>query len=374
MKIITNGKFILPQQVVEKHHLIFADTIQALEPDSTPLPPDAEIIDAQGCYVSPGFINIHLHGAKGSDAMDGTPAALATIAGSLPSTGVTSFLPTTMTASRPDIYKALENIKNAQGNKQGAKILGANVEGPFISVKYKGAQKEEYIDQADFTKIATYKDVIKLITIAPETCLATNFISRCRRADIIVSLGHSSATYEEALTAIKTGATHVTHLFNAMSSLHHRKPGLVGAALDSDAYVELICDNIHVHPMLQRLVYKLKSPDKIILITDAMRAALLGDGESELGGQKVFVRGPRATLADGTLAGSVLAMNAALRNFKVNTGAPIWKVVAMVTLNPARELGLNKIGSLETGKMADLTIFDQDFKIKQTFINGILQK
>jgi len=372
MKVITNAKFILPQQVLEKHHLIFTDTIQALEPTDASLPPEAEIIDAQGCYVAPGFINLHIHGSRGSDTMDGTSAALSSLAASLPATGVTSFLPTTMTAPWENINRALDTIRQCRGKCPGARILGANVEGPFINPEHKGAQKEAYIAPAAFAKIAAYQDIIKIITIAPETCLATGFISQCCRAGIIVSLGHSSATYEEAQAAIKTGATHITHLFNAMSGLHHRKPGLVGAALDSSVYVELICDNIHVHPMLQRLVYKLKSPDKIILITDAMRAALLGDGESELGGQKVFVHGAKATLADGTIAGSVLPLNKALRNFKANTGAPLSKVVAMVTLNPARELGLDKLGSLEVGKLADLTIFDQNFKIHQTFINGEL--
>ena len=188
-------------------------------------------------------------------------------------------------------------------------------------------------------------------------------------------MGHSAATYEEALGAIGAGASHITHLFNAMSGLHHRKPGLVGAALDSPATVELICDNIHVHPMLQRLVYQIKGPHKIILITDAMRAAGLGDGESELGGQKVFVHSGKATLADGTIAGSVLTMNMAVHNFLTNTGASLPEVINMVTLNPAKELGLSSsLGSLEPGKYADLTIFDEAFQIKQTFVNGVLCK
>ena len=375
MKVITNGKFILPQQVVEKHHLIFTEVIAALEPDSTPVPEGAQLIDAQGCYVSAGFINIHIHGTNGSDTMDGTADALATMSAALTKTGVTSFLPTTMTASWESINRALANIKNCQHKYPGAKILGANVEGPFINQQYKGAQKEEYIEQAAFTKIAPYQDLIKLLTLAPETLKEKSFISQCVKAGIIISLGHSAATYEEALGAIGAGASHITHLFNAMSGLHHRKPGLVGAALDSPATVELICDNIHVHPMLQRLVYQIKGPHKIILITDAMRAAGLGDGESELGGQKVFVHSGKATLADGTIAGSVLTMNMAVHNFLTNTGASLPEVINMVTLNPAKELGLSSsLGSLEAGKYADLTIFDEAFQIKQTFVNGVLCK
>ena len=375
MKVITNGKFILPQQVVEKHHLIFTEVISALEPDSTPVPTDATVIDAQGCYVAPGFINIHIHGTSGSDAMDGTPESLATMAAALTKTGVTSFLPTTMTASWENINRALANIKSCQYKYPGAKLLGANVEGPFINPQYKGAQKEEYIDQAVFTKIAPYQDYIKLLTVAPETIKNPGFITECVQAGIIVSLGHSAATYEEAQSAIGAGASHITHLFNAMSGLHHRRPGLVGAALDSTVTVELICDNIHVHPMLQRLVYKTKGPAKIILITDAMRASQLGDGESELGGQKVFVNQGKATLANGTIAGSVLTMNTALYNFLTNTHATLPEVIGMVTLNPARELGLSaSLGSLEAGKCADITIFDEAFQIKWTFVNGILCK
>jgi N-acetylglucosamine-6-phosphate deacetylase len=375
MKAIINAKFILPQHIVEKHHLIFTDTIQSLVPEETPLPQGTEILDAHGQYVAPGFINIHIHGSQGSDAMDGTAQALETMAAGLPQTGVTSFLPTTMTSSWEKINTALDNIQACQKNCSGAKILGANLEGPFLNVTYKGAKKEEYLDKADFAKIKAYKDLIKIVTLAPETLSGLEFIKQCTANSIIVSLGHSAATYEEALAALQAGASHFTHLFNAMSGLHHRKPGMVGAALDSKASVELICDNVHVHPMLQRLVYKTKGPEKIILITDAMRAALLGDGESELGGQKVYVHGPKATLADGTIAGSVLTMNQALRNFKANTGASLTEVVAMATLNPARELGLDKIlGTLEVGKAADLTIFDENFQIKQTFINGVLQK
>lgn len=370
MKAIINCKLILPHQVLENHHILFEDKI--LDISSTgELNKEWEILDAKGAFVSPGFINMHIHGAMGSDTMDGTKEALENMAKALPSTGTTSFLPTTMTYDFPSIYKALDVIKLAQKENIGARILGVNLEGPFISNTYKGAQKEENISEADFTKIEAYKDLIKLITIAPETLKDETFIRSCVEAGIIVSLGHSAATYEEAIGALAQGATHFTHLFNAMTPLHHRKPGMVGAALDSDAHVELICDNIHVHPALQRLVYKTKALDKILLITDSIRAALLGDGPSELGGQKVFVKDGKATLEDGTIAGSVLTMNKALANFKENTNAPLWEVVNMASLNPARELGLETtLGSLAVGKLADLTIFDPSFNIKHTFIRG----
>lgn len=370
MKAIINGKLILPHQVLEKHCILIENKIVAILPQGE-INNNWEIFDAKGAYVAPGFINVHIHGCMGADTMDGTTRALSAMAEALPTTGVTSFLPTTMTASWSHLKQALENIKTAQKAKLGATILGANVEGPFLNAQYKGAQKEENIALADFAKIAPYKDIIKMITIAPETLPSFDFIKQCGEAGIIVSLGHSAATYEEAIAAIKTGASHITHLFNAMSPLHHRKPGLVGAALDSAVYAELICDNIHVHPMLQRLVYKQKAKDKIILITDSMRAALLGDGTSELGGQQVFVKAGKATLADGTIAGSVLTMNQALRNFQIATGAPLWEVIAMATLNPAVELGLaDGLGSLEVGKKADIVIFDKEFNIKQAFVGG----
>lgn len=370
MKAIINGKLILPHQVLENHLILWEKEITAILPQ-TDINKEWEIYDAKGAYVAPGFINMHIHGIKGADTMDGTAEALTTMALALPKTGVTSFLPTTMTADGETLSSALRNIQQAQDCSLGATILGVNVEGPFLNAQYCGAQKPEYIKAADFALMAPYKNSIKIITVAPETLPSSKFIKQCTEAGIIVALGHSGATYEEATVALTAGASHITHLFNAMSPLHHRRPGLVGAALDSKAYVELICDNIHVAPMLQRLVYKQKTPDKIILITDSLRAALLGDGPSELGGQQVFVKDGKATLADGTIAGSVLTMNQALRNFQAATGAPLWEVVAMATLNPAVELGLaDSIGSLEVGKRADIVLFDERFEVKQTFVKG----
>ena len=212
--------------------------------------------------------------------------------------------------------------------------------------------------------------MIKIITVAPEEC-GLEFIDRCRAENIIVSIGHSAATYEEAMAAIARGANHITHLFNAQTGLHHRKPGIVGAAFDSGAIVELIADNVHVCPAAQRIVSKVKPRSEIILITDSFRACGLGEGVSELGGQKVFVKGNLATLEDGTLAGSVAKMNEVLKNFCTNTGADVASCVELVTKNPAVELNVfDKLGSLEVGKAADVTLFDDDFNIKKTFVRG----
>lgn len=374
MQAIINGKLILPHSVEEKHILVFNDTIQAIETADKFNPKDYDqVFDAKGNYVAPGFFNIHIHGINGADAMDENPASIGKMAEALPSTGVTDFLPTTMTYDSSRISIALTTIRQAQNLQTGALVRGANLEGPFISSQYKGAQAEKYIQKADFALLAPFKDVIKILTLAPETLPDAGFIETCVDNDIIVSLGHSAATYEQALDALRAGASHITHLFNAMSPLHHRAPGLVGVGLDTHVKCELIADNIHVHPAIQRLVFKAKAPENIILITDSMRACLLGDCESDLGGQKVYVKNGKATLADGSMAGSVAPMNQVVANFKTNTRADWSTVINMVTLNPATEFGLDdQIGSLETKKLANLTIFDDNCTIQQTFIKGTL--
>ena len=371
MKTIINGRLILPDErgnfKICAGNVNFDEKIISFDATAN----DSEIIDAEGAYVSPGFINVHIHGATGVDTMDDDINALQKFADFLPDCGVTSFLPTTMTLPLEKIYRALERIRAGKNFIHGARILGANVEGPFISKKFNGAQAEENILPANFDAIKNFTDVIKLITVAPEEC-GFEFIDRCRAENIIVSIGHSAATYEIAIAAIERGAKHVTHLFNAQSGLHHRKPGIVGAALDSNAIVEVIADNVHVHPAAQRLVAKVKPRSEIILITDSFLSCGIGNGISELGGQKVFVRGNIATLEDGTIAGSVAAMNDVLRNFCANTGFDVATCVELVTKNPAVELGIfDKLGSLEVGKAADITLFDDDFNIKKTFVRGV---
>ena len=370
MKALINGRLILPDA-----HGNFKICAGCLNFDEKIIsigePVDgAELIDAENNFVAPGFINIHIHGAAGVDTMDDELAALKNFAEFMPRCGVTSFLTTTMTMPLEKIYRALERIRDGKNFTHGAKILGAHLEGPFINKKFKGAQAEENILPADFAMIKNFADVIKIVTVAPEVS-GFDFIDRCLEKNIVVSIGHSAATYEIARAAIARGANHITHLFNAQTGLHHRKPGVVGAALDSNATVELIADNVHVHPAAQRLVAKAKPRSEIILITDSMRACGLGDGVSELGGQKVFVKGNLATLADGTLVGSVAKMNEVLKNFCANTGFDVAAGVELITKNPAVELKIfDKLGSLEVGKAADITLFDDDFNIKKTFIDG----
>ena len=373
MNAIINGKIILPDEqgifFVDDKVIIFDEKIIAVD-NSTDLNAD-EVIDVAGNFVAPGFINIHIHGCNGFDAMDEDFAALDGMKIFLPSTGVTSFLPTTMTMSVDRIKHALKNIRAKSTASNGAKILGAHLEGPFISEKFNGAQDKKFIRRADFDIFAEFANVIKIVTIAPEELTDFDFIDRCREKKITVSIGHSAATYEDALQAIEHGASHITHLFNAQSGLHHRKPGIVGAALTSNIFVELIADNVHVHPAAQKIVAKTKSRDKIILITDSVRACGIGDGEFEFGGQKIFVNGNLATLADGTIVGSVAKMIDVVENFSRNTEFSIAETVELVTKNPARELKIyDKVGSIEVGKAADFVIFDENFNVKRTIIDG----
>lgn len=374
-KAITNGRIIAPEGVLSGYVVIFDKRILALVPEE-----DAgdycidEKYDARGCFVSPGFIDIHTHGAAGYDVMDGDPSSMRVIAEKFASCGVTSFLATTMTMEESSIHKALDSIREVMRHNCGAKVLGCHLEGPFISEKYPGAHNKECVRAAEFAIIRDYSDVIKLVTIAPEIEGSEDFIRNCTEENIAVSIGHSGATYKEAVNAFGLGARSVTHTFNAMSALHHREPGIIGAAFDTkDVYCELIADNVHVHPVVQRVLLKLKGIDQIILVTDSIRASGMPDGCYELGGQEVYVRKNSARLENGTLAGSILTMDKALQNFVKNTGTCIDDAVKLVTKNPANLLGLRKrLGSIRKGLDADITVFNEHFDVLFTFVDGCL--
>lgn len=380
MRAIVNGKIITPDNVLFNKVVIFDEKIKDIidenqfkEQINFGKFESIEIIDAQENYVSPGFIDIHIHGSVGHDTMDGEIENIKGISEVIAKNGVTGFLPTTMTMSREKIYKALDNIKCCMKlSFQGAKILGAHLEGPFISERYKGAQKKDYIITPDYNFIECFKDIIKIITLAPEEDKNFNFIRQVKEnTNIILSIGHTNATYEEAMKAISKGISSATHTFNGMTPFNHRNPGVVGAIFNSDIYCEIIADTIHIHPEIFQTLGKIKGKDRLILITDSMRAGCLKDGISELGGQKVIVKNNTARLEDGTLAGSVLTLNKAVKNYMENTDFKIYEVVNMASLNPAKSLGIDsKTGSIEVGKDADIVIFDNDFNIKQTVING----
>ncbi|HOR86506.1 MAG TPA: N-acetylglucosamine-6-phosphate deacetylase [Bacillota bacterium] len=372
MKAIVNSAIIMNNSVLKGHTVLFDEKIREIKEESVAdLRGTEEVIDAQGRFLSPGFIDLHIHGCSGSDTMDDNDISIGNISRSLPATGVTSFLPTTMTMSQPAIRKTIDRIRRLMGHEPGATILGCYLEGPFISEEYKGAQYGGFIRKPDFKIIEGFLDVIRIVILAPEEEGSGEFIENCSKHGIITAIGHSGASYEQAMEAIRKGASHITHTFNAMAPLHHRKPGVVGAAMDSSASCELIADNIHVDPAVQRILLKVKGTDNIVLVTDAMRACMLEDGEYDLGGQKVLLKGAEVRLESGALAGSVLTIDRALRNFRANTGISVVDAVSTVTANPARILGLeDRKGSISEGKDADLVIFDEQFNIYGTFIKG----
>ena len=337
-----------------------------------------EIELPENAVVLPGFIDEHIHGAGGSDAMDGNTKDLAIIAETVAKEGTTSFLATTMTQSKENILKAMRAVKEyreAAGEK-GARIEGIHLEGPFIAAAHKGAQPLEYVAAPDAKTFDEYNaacgNAIKIITLAPETDGALDFIRHIVAQGTVVSIGHTGAKYAEVKAAMEAGATNVTHTYNAQSPLHHREIGVVGSALLlEDLYCELICDTIHVSVPAMQLLVKNKRADKLALITDAMRAKGLADGVSELGGQTVYVKGGEARLADGTLAGSVLRMNRALQNMVEKVGVPFTQAVDYCTINPARTLKMeNEAGSIAEGKRADFAVLNDKFDVLYTVRDG----
>lgn len=338
----------------------------------------AELVELpDGAIVLPGFIDGHVHGAGGADAMDGTRAALDVISETLAREGTTTFLATTMTSSRENILKALRAAGDYR-NDVGAELAGVHLEGPFISEKFKGAQCAKYITPPNARLLAEYNAAangrIKVVTFAPEVDGADELIKYCVQNGIVASVGHTAATCAQTERAAELGARGITHTFNAQSPFSHREAGVAGAALTDDRLnCELIADCIHVSTEAIRVLLKCKPRDKITLITDSIRAKGLPDGESELGGQRVFVKDGQARLEDGTLAGSVLKMNVAVRNLAERAGASFATAVDLATINPARKLGLQaERGTIEKGKRADFAVTDSRFNVLATFVNGKL--
>lgn len=328
--------------------------------------------------VVPGFIDEHVHGAAGSDAMDGTMEDLGKIANALASEGTTAFLATTMTQSPENITKALKAVKAYRelSPESGAEILGVHLEGPFISKDFVGAQPIEYVAKPSVEVFKKYQDAsgdcVRIVTLAPEVEGSTELIKYLVSQNIVASIGHTNATYVDVKKAVEAGATNLTHTYNAMKPLHHREVGTVGSGfLFDELNCECICDGIHVSGPAIQLLHKNKPADKMTLITDAMRAKHMPDGVSELGGQVVIVKNGEARLENGTLAGSVLKMNNAVKNVMKFLNLPLEEVVKLASQNPAKNLGVfDQMGSIKEGKRADFVILDKDLNVVRTVRNG----
>ncbi len=371
MKAIINGRIVTPTGTLEGKALLFDEKIRGIV--SPAEIGDAEVIDAEGKYVVPGLIDMHIHGYQGADASDGDAEAVVRMAEGLAKNGVTAWLPTTMTISYEALYKAFDSIRVAmKNNPNGAVILGVNSEGPFICESKKGAQNGAHIRPCDVAFLKEHSDVIRVFTVAPEEPGNMQAIREvAAETNILISIGHSSAKYPTAVESIEAGVRHATHLFNAMTALAHRDPGIVGAVLsDERVSAELICDTFHVNPALFSLLNKIKG-DKLVMITDCLRAGGLEDGEYDLGGQTVVLKDNLCRLLDGTIAGSVLTLNKGVYNMLKNTTLPVHTCVKMASLNPACALGVDKTkGSIEVGKDADLFLADDEFNTYGTFIGG----
>ena len=327
-------------------------------------------------FLIPGLIDLHIHGSSGYDVMDANQEALCTISESLAAEGVTGFLATTMSAKKDYLHHVLATIAANRSSVKGAAILGVHLEGPFISTKKLGAQafSEHTIPDIKFFQSlqTSAANAIKLVTLAPELPGVLPIIKNLDEMGIVVSIGHTHATYAEAKEAIHQGCSYATHLFNAMSGLHQREPGAAGAILLADhVSAELIVDGVHLHPAMVELSLRLKGKERLILVTDAMRAKCLGEGKYDLGGQTVFVQGNKAALEDGTLAGSVLRMPEAIKNMVHFTQCSLIDAVKMASLNPAKILKLDhRKGSIEINKDADLAILNSSLDVMLTMQEG----
>jgi N-acetylglucosamine-6-phosphate deacetylase len=373
------GDVILPNRVLEAGAVIIEGEKIAGVFSADRLPPLEGMVqhDYSGCYIIPGFIDLHLHGAMGRDVMEGTADGLEEMAAHQARCGVTGFVPTTLAAPLPAILAAVEGVKAAMTDRAGAEILGLYIEGPFLSIGKKGAQNPEFIRSIRDEDIRLLAESVQpfrtIITIAPEAADNLRFIPALKEKGWVVAIGHSEATYDQAMRSFEQGITQATHLYNAMSGFHPREPGVIGAVLDSDGVTaELIADGIHVHPAALRLAIRRKGVDRICLITDSVNASGLGDGDFRVGGLDVVVKDGQARLKDsGALAGSVLTLNRAVKNILDWTGIPVHQAVQMASLTPACVLGLDReMGSIEAGKLANLSVFDRHFHAAHTIVRG----
>ena len=376
MKCFKNATVYVDGEGLKKTTVCFGEKIEKISRCAIK---DAEVIELpEDAIVLPGFVDQHIHGAGGSDGMDGTVEDIAIIAKTIAGEGTTSFLVTTMTQSPENITNALSAVKayKESDSKEGARVVGVHLEGPFIAAAHKGAQPLEYVKAPDIEAFDGYNaasgNSIRIVTLAPEVEGAEEFIRHLTEIGVVASIGHTGAKYPDIEKAVSCGACNVTHTFNAQTALHHREIGTVGSAMLIDELnCELIADTIHVSVPAMKLLVKNKPLDKLTLITDAMRAKGIPDGVSELGGQVVYVKNGEARLEDGTLAGSVLRMNRAVQNMVEKVGVPFTQAVDYATINPAKNLKIDdKVGSIAVGKNADFTVLNSAYDVVLTVRDG----
>jgi len=377
--VIKNGTVITPFRTIKNGVVIFENRkITAVGRESdVKIPKGAIAIDASGKIVAPGFIDIHIHGGGGRDIMEGSYEAINEIAKFVASHGTTAFLPTTVSASRDDLLNAVRAVKKAiERGTEGAEVLGIHLEGPYINPEKCGAHDAEYVRPPSPDEIKELLEAanrtIKIVTFAPEVKGSKELVKELGKLGIVASIGHSNATYREAMDAINLGVTHAAHTFNEMRSFHHREPGVLGAVLVRDKLTaELISDNIHVHPVAMKLLVRTKGTDKVVLVTDAIQAAGMPDGKYKLGKQSVIVEKGVCRLESGELAGSTLTMDEAVRNAMKLVGIPLRTAIKMATINPAVVVSVDKNkGSLEPGKDADIVIIDDEVNVYVTIVKG----
>ena len=353
-----DGSFLEQAIYINDHRLV----------DKAEYQDDGEVIDAEGLLVLPGLVDIHSHGAAGEDCSDGNPAGLKKILQYEKRCGITSYCPTSMTFPKERLRQIFASIKGAQ-TEEGAKVVGINMEGPFLDPVKKGAHVEEWIAAPDAAFVRELNQdadgLVRLVTLAPNMDGAEEFIKEMHE-EVCISLGHTAADYDCASRAMKLGAHHVTHLYNAMQPFGHRAPGLIGAAMDDpECMVELICDGYHIHPSAIRAAFRMFGPERVILISDSMRATGMENGTYELGGQEVTVKDRKAVLKDGTLAGSATNLYGCMCK-AVEFGIPLEQAIMAATANPARSIGIfDRVGSIRIGKQADLLLVSENLELKR---------
>lgn len=373
-KLIINGKILSPKRLPDHHAILIEDDLIVAVDQEDQFPQDLPTLDAKSQWVTPGLIDIHVHGGGGSDTMDAQQHALQTMGRFFASTGVTSFLPTTGAASNQDILNSIEAVGSFQSQPNSARVLGIHLEGPFLGHKHKGAQPEQHLRHADPREYLPWlqSELVKLFTVAPEVDGVVDLIRAGRKFGVRFAVGHSSATHEEMAQAIDAGLTQVTHTFNGMAPLHHREPGILGVVLTDDrVYTQVITDGVHIHPLVVKLLFKVKGVGRTVVITDAIRAVGAADGVHRLGDQVIHVKKGIARTESGSLAGSTLTMDQGLRNACEYTHSSFATLLPSATSVAAESIGMeHEIGSIKPGYKADLAFFDQDYVPQLTMVDG----